>query len=330
MHANWAVRVCWNRDVDRGLSGAACSPLYGIRDVVAVALSFHHGAVDRDVVEIADFDRHGPHAFSARRDVRRGAVAELATQRTVYVEPQAPGADLRIVLDHDLLPFDEVERLETDVDAAPVFSDDRNRTGAERAAGHRRVAEPRPCTRRIRRDPSDEQRKTHQQSAHDESPGAMLPGSRRRDKPAPSSAAAGSATATSGKGRYSDSAPLRLGERIAKETSGVRLVRARDILRRAADDDPAAAAAAFRSKIDDPVGDLRDVEVMLDHHDGIAGVDEHAEHVDEPAHVGEMQTGRGLVEDVQRASRRAAGELLGELDALGLAAGKRRRRLSEV
>src|SRR2546423_5208712 len=46
--------------------------------------------------------------------------------------------------------------------------------------------------------------------------------------------------------------------------------------------------------------------------------------------VGEVQAGRRLVEDVQRLSRRDLAELGGELDALRLTAGERRRRLAEL
>ena len=43
-----------------------------------------------------------------------------------------------------------------------------------------------------------------------------------------------------------------------------------------------------------------------------------------------MEPGGRLVEDVERAAGVALGQLGGELDPLGLAAGERRRRLAEV
>ena len=43
-----------------------------------------------------------------------------------------------------------------------------------------------------------------------------------------------------------------------------------DVFRCAGGDDLAAAGTAFWSEIDDPVGGLDDVEVMLDDHDGVA------------------------------------------------------------
>ena len=46
------------------------------------------------------------------------------------------------------------------------------------------------------------------------------------------------------------------------------------------DDDVAAAIAAFRSEIDDPVGVLDDIEIMLNHEHGIAAFDKAIEHVE--------------------------------------------------
>ncbi len=61
---------------------------------------------------------------------------------------------------------------------------------------------------------------------------------------------------------------------------------------------------------------------MLDDHDGVAGVYQLVEYAEEFVYIGEVETGGGLVEDVQGLTGAAAGQLAGELDALGLAAGK--------
>ena len=61
---------------------------------------------------------------------------------------------------------------------------------------------------------------------------------------------------------------------------------------------------------------------MLDHQHGVAGLDQAVEHEQELAHVLEVQAGGGLVEDVEGAAGGGAGELAGELDALGFAAGE--------
>ena len=95
-------------------------------------------------------------------------------------------------------------------------------------------------------------------------------------------------------------------------------------------DDPAAAVAALRPEVDDPVGGLDDVEVVLDDEDRVAAVDQPMEDLEQLLDVGEVEAGRRLVEDVQRPAGRPPRELGRELDALRLAAGQRRRRLAEV
>ena len=92
----------------------------------------------------------------------------------------------------------------------------------------------------------------------------------------------------------------------------------------------AAVDAAFGAQVDDVVGDLDDVEVVLDDDDGVALVDEELEDVQQAVDVGEVQAGGGFVEDVEGAAARALGELARQLEALGLAAGQGRRRLAEL
>ena len=104
---------------------------------------------------------------------------------------------------------------------------------------------------------------------------------------------------------------------------------AHDVFRRAGGHDVAAAVARLGAHVDDPVGRLDHVEVVLDHDDGVAQVDQPIEHVEQLGHVVEVQAGRRLVEQVQRAAGVGPGQLGGQLHALGLAAGERRRGLAE-
>ena len=69
---------------------------------------------------------------------------------------------------------------------------------------------------------------------------------------------------------------------------------------------------------------------MLDHQHRVAGVDQPLEDLQEALDVGEVEAGRRLVEDVERAAGGALGQLGRELDPLRLAAGQRRRRLAEA
>src|SRR5690349_8613562 len=83
----------------------------------------------------------------------------------------------------------------------------------------------------------------------------------------------------------------------------------RQVLRRALRDDAAAAVAPFGAEVDDPVRGLDDVEVVLDHHHGVAGVAQAAQHVQQELDVVEVQAGGGLVQDVERAAGVALGKL---------------------
>ena len=101
-------------------------------------------------------------------------------------------------------------------------------------------------------------------------------------------------------------------------------------LGRARRDDLASLVTTLRPEVDQPVGGLDHVEVVLDHEHGVAGRDEPLEHREELADVLEVQTRGGLVEHVQRVAGRPLVQLGAELDALGLAARQRRRRLPEL
>src|ERR687897_202915 len=80
--------------------------------------------------------------------------------------------------------------------------------------------------------------------------------------------------------------------------------------------DPPPYPAALRTHVDQPVGGLDDVEVVLDDDDGVPLVDEPLEHLEQLLDVGEVQPGRRLVEDVEGPPRRDLAQLGGELDAL--------------
>jgi hypothetical protein len=85
--------------------------------------------------------------------------------------------------------------------------------------------------------------------------------------------------------------------------------------------DAAAAVAAFGAEVDDPVGGLDDVEVVLDDEDGITEADEVVEDLQEIADVFEVQAGCWLVENVKSSAGVGFCQFAGEFDALGFAAG---------
>src|SRR5260370_1511698 len=111
--------------------------------------------------------------------------------------------------------------------------------------------------------------------------------------------------------------------------AGVGFFCAGDEFRRALGDDAAAAFASFGGEIDDPVGLLDDVKVVLDDEHGVAEIDEALQDVEEFSNIVEMEAGGGLVENVKRAAGLAFGKLAGQLDALGFTAGKRGGGLAE-
>src|SRR5687768_16120123 len=61
-----------------------------------------------------------------------------------------------------------------------------------------------------------------------------------------------------------------------------------DLLRRPRGDDGAATTATLGAKVDDPVGRLDDVEVVLDHENGVAAVDQPMEHFEQKTDILEV------------------------------------------
>src|ERR1700686_202089 len=96
-----------------------------------------------------------------------------------------------------------------------------------------------------------------------------------------------------------------------------------NLLGRALRYDAAAAFATFGAEVDDPVGLLDYVKVVLDDQDGVAEVGEAVQDVEKFFYVVEVQAGGWLVQDVERAAGLAFGKFAGEFDALRFAAGKR-------
>jgi hypothetical protein len=82
----------------------------------------------------------------------------------------------------------------------------------------------------------------------------------------------------------------------------------------------AAAGAAFGAHVDHPVGGLDHVQVVLDDDDGVAGVAQLVQHLQQQLDVVEVQAGGGLVQDVERAAGVALAQLQRQLHALRFAA----------
>jgi hypothetical protein len=111
-------------------------------------------------------------------------------------------------------------------------------------------------------------------------------------------------------------------QQLRQKLAGVRCLARRDLFGCAARDQFASLVASLRAEVDDVIGRLDHVQVVLDHHDRMPAVNQSIQAFQQAIDVGEMQTGRRFVENVQVVF--AAFELAklpGELDALGFATG---------
>src|SRR5262249_359974 len=111
-----------------------------------------------------------------------------------------------------------------------------------------------------------------------------------------------------------------LAEDLAQELPGVGGHNSRDLLRRALRDHRSPAIAALGTEVDDVIGGLDHVEVVLDPDRRVAAVGETPQYSEQALDVVEMESGGGLIEDVERPSGGATRQLLRELDTLRLAA----------
>ena len=103
--------------------------------------------------------------------------------------------------------------------------------------------------------------------------------------------------------------------------AGHRLGVGEQLLQGAAVHDLAAVLARAGADVDDPVGDLDGVLVVLDDDERVAHVAQPYEGLDQPVVVALVQADGGLVQHVEHADQ-AGADLRGEADALGLAAGE--------
>ena len=122
-------------------------------------------------------------------------------------------------------------------------------------------------------------------------------------------------------------APVFPFEHLRKVAGRVRSLVSSQPLGRTFGDHLAALVASLRPKIEDPVGRFDHIQVVLDDDDGVSGVGEPVEHIEQALDIGEVEARGRLVEDVERLPGRDLGELGSELDPLRLAPGERRRRL---
>ena len=117
----------------------------------------------------------------------------------------------------------------------------------------------------------------------------------------------------------------------------MRRVDPRDGLRSSGSHQPSSFVASLRSEINHPIGALDDLEIVLDHDEGIARVDQALEQLHQHRDIVEMQSSGRLVENEKVAAARAvlfgAGTLVREMpdefEALRFAARKSVQRLTK-
>src|SRR5689334_9719376 len=84
-------------------------------------------------------------------------------------------------------------------------------------------------------------------------------------------------------------------QHVAQPTPGVRLIDARKFFWTSDGNHLTATIASFWAEIDHPIGELDDIEIMLDEHECVSRVDEAIEHLREATDVLEVQARRRLV-----------------------------------
>ncbi len=112
------------------------------------------------------------------------------------------------------------------------------------------------------------------------------------------------------------------GDFAGEVTAGKRVGVGFDFCQGAGGEELAAELASAGAEVEEIVGGAEDVGIMLDDDDGVAEVAEIFEDADEANGVAGVEADGWLVEDIERADELRA-EGCGELDALGLTAGKR-------
>ncbi len=101
------------------------------------------------------------------------------------------------------------------------------------------------------------------------------------------------------------------------------------ILGDALGDNLAAARATARAQVDDPVGVLHHVQIVLDHDHGVARIHQPRQHAQQLINVREVQTRGRLIKNVQGATGGFLGQLARQLHPLRLAAGQGGGRLAQ-
>src|SRR5260370_17516715 len=114
-----------------------------------------------------------------------------------------------------------------------------------------------------------------------------------------------------------------------------RLTRVRSLISRhllgcALGDNLSAFFSAFGTEINDPVGVSDHIEIVFDDYDRIPEISQPVQHIQQFAHVVEVQPGCGFIQQIERPSSLTFAKLSRQLDPLRLSARQRSCRLSQM
>ena len=140
---------------------------------------------------------------------------------------------------------------------------------------------------------------------------------------------AGRRPGAAGRGRADPAGVVGM-ESAAEGRPGMALRGRGHLLGRPLGDDPAAVLAPLGPEVEDPVGRLHHVEIVLDDDDRVPLVLEPVQDFQQLLDVVEVEPGGRLVEDVEGLAGALLDQLARQLDPLGLAAGERGRGLAEL
>lgn len=109
-------------------------------------------------------------------------------------------------------------------------------------------------------------------------------------------------------------------EDALESLTGCREFHLDDPLGRAGGDNLATAVPTFGPEIEDPIGHLDDIQIVLDYDYRVAQINQAVQDVQELFDIVKVKAGRGLIENVQRPAGGTAAELARQFDPLRLAA----------
>ena len=110
----------------------------------------------------------------------------------------------------------------------------------------------------------------------------------------------------------------------------MRLNTASDIFRSSLHHNATTPCSAFGTDVDDPVGRLDHIEIMLDHNHGITRFHKALQDLNQLLDVGKVQACCGFVQQIQSSPGRTFPQFSREFHALSFPAGKSWRRLTEL